>query len=165
MKKALITLTILLGAITVLHAQEISKHAIGIRLGDGDGFGTEISYQRALNDSNRIEIDLGYENGKNFDGFKATGLYQWVWDLQEGFNWYAGAGAGLGTINLDDDFEGRERFTDDSETFLFIAGQIGIEYHFDIPLLISLDLRPEVYFGDFRDGIDRDIALSIRYQF
>lgn len=165
MKKVFFTVMLVIGAVAMSEAQEVSKNAIGIRTGDGDGFGTEISYQRALSDNNRLEIDLGYESGDNFDGFKATGLYQWMWNIEGGFNWYAGAGGGLGTVSLDDDFPGRNNFSDDSETFIFAAGQVGIEYNFDIPLLLSLDVRPEFYFGDFRDGNDLDIALGIRYQF
>jgi hypothetical protein len=165
MKKVFVTLLFTVVTLAITNAQEVSKNAIGIRAGDGDGFGTEISYQRALSGNNRLEIDLGYENGDNFDGFKATGIYQWLWNIEGGFNWYAGAGAGVGTISLDDDFPGRGNFDDDSETFIFAAGQVGIEYNFDFPLLISLDVRPEFYFGDFRDGNDLDIALGIRYQF
>ncbi|WP_292889538.1 hypothetical protein [Nonlabens sp.] len=165
MKKIVVTLLVLLGGIASSNAQEISKNAIGIRTGGGSGFGTEISYQRDLGANNRLELDLGYESGKHFDGFKATGIYQWIWNLEGSFNWYAGAGGGLGSSNLDADFPGRERFNNDSETFFFAAGQVGIEYHFDIPLLLSLDIRPEFNFGDFRDGNDLDIALGIRYQF
>ncbi|GAK77331.1 MULTISPECIES: hypothetical protein [Nonlabens] len=165
MKKTLLILGIAFSTAFMTNAQTVSENAIGIRAGDGDGFGTEISYQRALSDNNRLEIDLGYEDGDNFDGFKATGLYQWIWNIEGGFNWYAGAGGGLGTVSLDDDFPGRGNFDDDSETFLFGAAQVGIEYNFDIPLLISLDVRPEFYFGDFRDGNDLDIALGLRYQF
>ena len=50
----LIIFTILFGAF--VSAQEISKNAIGLRLGDSDGLGTEISYQRAISDANRIEV-------------------------------------------------------------------------------------------------------------
>ncbi|NNK72791.1 MAG: hypothetical protein HKO94_06335, partial [Flavobacteriaceae bacterium] len=55
--------------------------------------------------------------------------------------------------------------SDDSDTALLAAGDIGIEYDFNIPLLISLDFRPEIGFGDFNDDLDFDIALGIRYQF
>ena len=53
----------------------------------------------------------------------------------------------------------------DDETALFAAGDIGIEYSFEIPLLISLDFRPEIGFGDINDDLDFDIALGLRYQF
>lgn len=162
MKKILLIAAIALGATTVATAQEVSKNALGIRVGDGDGLGTEISYQRALGDNNRLELDLGYENSKNFDAFKLTGIYQWIWNIDGGFNWYAGAGGGLFSASYDAPYN---RDGDDSETALLAAGQVGIEYSFDFPLLLSLDVRPEFYFGDFRDGNDIDIALGIRYQF
>ncbi|MAN60146.1 MAG: hypothetical protein CMC08_09960 [Flavobacteriaceae bacterium] len=144
------------------HAQTIAENAIGLRLGDSDGFGTEISYQRALGDNNRLEVDFGWRNSKNFDAFRLTGLYQWVWNLDGGFNWYVGAGGGLAQVDFDDNFD---RFDDDSETYLYAAGDIGIEYNFDFPLLLSLDFRPEIGFGDYNDDVDFDIALGIRYQF
>jgi hypothetical protein len=33
-----------------------------LRLGDSGGFGTEITYQRALGSNNRLELDLGWRN-------------------------------------------------------------------------------------------------------
>lgn len=164
MKNLFFTLAIVLAATTFASAQEISKNAIGLRIGGGDGFGTEISYQRALGGNNRLELDLGLETGDNYDGFKATGIYQWVWNIESGFNWYAGFGGGVGNLSVDNDFA-RDRNFKDSETFVFVSGQVGIEYNFDFPLLISLDTRPSFYFGDFRDGSGYDVALGLRYQF
>ncbi|MEQ6123725.1 hypothetical protein AAON49_05950 [Pseudotenacibaculum sp. MALMAid0570] len=158
MKKLVLVAIALIGLAASSNAQQISKNALGLRLGDSDGLGAEVSYQRALGENNRLEIDLGWRNGNNFDGFKATGLYQWVWNIDNGFNWFAGFGGGLGSYSFDDT-------TLDNETFLFAAGSIGVEYNFDIPLLISLDVRPEFGFGDFNDDLDFDIALGIRYQF
>ena len=42
---------------------------------------------------------------------------------------------------------------------------IGIEYNFDIPLQLSLDVRPELSFGDFRDDLGFDLGLGVRYRF
>jgi len=162
MKNLIITTVALLGFATFTFAQDISPNAIGLRLGDSDGFGAEISYQRALSENNRLEADLGLRSGSNYDGFKLAALYQWVWLLDGNFNWYAGVGGGLGSYSFDNDIPG---FNDDSETFLFVAGDIGIEYNFDIPLQLSLDARPELGFGDYRDDLDFDIALGIRYRF
>lgn len=160
MKKLFFVAVAIVGCISFANAQSISPNAIGLRLGDNDGFGAEVSYQRGLGDNNRLEFDLGWRSGKNYDGFKLAGLYQWVWVLDGNFNWYAGAGGGIGSYSFD-----APGFDDDSETFAFIAGDIGIEYNFDIPLLLSLDFRPEIGFGDFNDDLDFDIALGIRYQF
>jgi len=143
------------------YAQEISKNALGLRLGGGNGFGTEISYQRALSNNNRLEIDLGWKNNRDYDGFKLAGVYQWVWVLEGNFNWYVGAGGGLGNVSYD-----LPNNRNDSETFIFAAGQIGIEYNFDeIPLQLSIDTRPELGFGDWYNDFDLDLALGVRYQF
>ena len=158
MKKLFLLASALIGFTAMSNAQSISPNALGLRLGDSDGFGAEVSYQRGLGDNNRLEFDLGWRSGNNYDGFKLAGLYQWVWNIDGGFNWYAGAGGGVGSYSFDND-------AFDDETFIFVAGDIGIEYDFDIPLLISLDFRPELGFGDYRDDVDFDIALGIRYQF
>lgn len=147
-----------------LSAQSISEHALGLRLGDSDGFGAEISYQKAIGRTNRAEIDLGWRDSRVFDAFKLTGIYQWVQPLDGNFNWYYGAGGGLGSVSFEDPF-----VADDNDgVFIFAAGNIGIEYSFDFPLLLSLDFRPEiglVGYDGFDDGFDFDIALGIRYQF
>jgi len=158
MKKLFLTIVAIGGLIFTANSQEIAENAIGLRLGDSDGFGTEITWQRALGDVNRLEVDLGWRSGKSYNGFKLAGLYQWVWQLDGNFNWYAGFGGGVGSYSFDE-------ANIDDETFLFAAGNIGVEYDFDIPLLISLDFRPELGFGDFRDDLDFDIALGLKYQF
>ena len=163
MKKLFLLSVAVLGFTFASSAQDISENAIGLRLGDSDGFGAEISYQHALGENNRLELDLGWRDGSNYDGFKLAGLYQWVWDIDAGFNWYAGVGGGLGSFSFNN-----PGGKDISDTFIFAAGDIGIEYNFDIPLLLSLDFRPEIGFGDDlynNNDLDFDIALGIRYQF
>ncbi len=137
-------------------AQSIADHALGLRLGDNDGFGTEISYQHGLTENNRLELDLGWRSGNSYDAFRLTGLYQWVWNIEGGFNWYVGAGGGIGSVDIENG---------DSEFFALIAGDVGIEYDFDFPLLLSLDFRPEIGFNDYNDDLGFDIALGARYQF
>lgn len=143
-------------------AQNVSKNAIGLRLGDNDGFGGEVSYQRKIYSNNRVELDLGWRNSNDIDAIKLTGLYQWIWNIEKGFYWYAGVGGGLGSWNYD------QNGNSDNGTFVFVAGDIGIEYNFDIPLQLSLDFRPELYFNSdaYRDNnFGPDIALGIRYRF
>ncbi len=80
-----------------INSQNISDNAIGLRLGDSDGFGAEVSYQKSLGDINRLELDLGWRDSNSTSGFKLAGIYQWVWGLDGNFNWYAGVGGGLGS--------------------------------------------------------------------
>jgi opacity protein-like surface antigen len=146
------------------HSQTISEHALGLRFGGNNGYGAEVSYQGALGSNNRLELDFGWRNDKNFDAYKLTGLYQWVWNIEGGFNWYVGLGGGVGNVNYDNRFN-NDDFDDDDEFFLFGAGNIGIEYNFNIPLLIALDFRPEIGSGRYNNDLDFDIALALRYQF
>ena len=62
-------------------------------------------------------------------------------------------------------FSGKESLDGTDDFGFFVAGDIGIEYDFDIPLLISLDFRPEFGNNDFTDNTIFDIALGVRYQF
>lgn len=158
MKKFFLLSFCILGFSLHASAQDIADNALGLRLGGSDGVGTEITYQHALTGNNRLEADLGWSNRNNSDAFRLTGLYQWVWNLDEGFNWYAGAGAGIGSISGDD--------AHDEGFFLSAAGNIGIEYDFEFPLLVSLDLRPEIgIINGYGEDLGLDLALSLRYQF
>ena len=167
MKKIILSAIMLMGLAFTTQAQEISKNALGLRLGDNDGFGGEISYQRGLSKNNRLELDLGirnrgnYNNDGDLNAVKLAALYQWVWNIDGGFNWYAGVGGGLGSY----DYKYKDG-TRDNGTFAFAAGDIGLEYNFDIPLLISLDFRPEIGGnGYYNNNYGSDIALGVRYQF
>ena len=74
----------------------------------------------------------------------------------------------VGTWDFNDRVPNYYHGNDDSGTFLFVAGDIGIEYNFDFPLQLSLDFRPEVYFGDddYRENnFGPDLALGARFRF
>ena len=157
MKKLLLTIALVATGMFTANAQEIADHAIGLRFSENSGVGAEISYQMGLSDSNRLEIDLGLRGDNNYSAFKATGLYEWVLPLEGDFNWYFGAGGGIGSW--------RVKALDTSDAFIFGAGVVGVEYNFDIPLMISLDFRPEIGFSDLYDGFNADFGLSVRYQF
>ncbi len=159
MKKIILSAMMLMGLAFTAEAQNIPKNALGLRLGDNDGFGAEISYQRGLSKKNRLEVDLGWRDNNDIDAFKLAGLYQWVWKIDGGFNWYAGVGGGLGSWN--------DNYHNDNGSFVFAAGDIGIEYSFEqAPILLSLDFRPEIgNNGYYENNYNSDIALGIRFKF
>jgi opacity protein-like surface antigen len=163
MKKNLHLVLMLIVVITTSNAQNFSKNALGLRLGNNDGIGAEISYQRGLSATNRAEIDLGWQNSNNVSAVKLTGLYQWVWQIDNGLNWYAGAGAGLIS------WSNSNNIPKDSGVLFNAAGAIGLEYSFkDTPIQISLDLRPELYFatGGYRNSnFGNQLTLGVRYKF
>jgi hypothetical protein len=167
MKKVILSAIMLFGLAFGSQAQEISKHAIGVRInGDMDGVGAEATYQMGLAGKHRLELDLGFRNYDHYDTAQFTGLFQWVWNVQGRFNGYAGFGAGLGTYHVGDNFHDEDYKR--NGVFGVAAGNIGVEYVFDFPLQVSVDFRPEIYFGD-HDYRDRefapDLGISARYRF
>ena len=159
MKKIILTLALVVSMVSAIKVQADNK-AIGLRLGGGFGGGAEISYQQPLDKSNRLEVDLGL----NSWGFGLNGIYQWVWDLSDlgdGFNWYAGVGAGIGTYNFNygNDIHANRDFS------IRVLGQVGLEYKFEIPLTLSLDYRPGIYFVPSFNGSYDGICLGARYRF
>lgn len=160
-KRIFIITTLLLASIFTVQAQDISEHAIGLRLSESDGFWAEATYQAKLSSDTRIELDLGVQGRNQFNAVKITGMYQWVFNIDGGLNWYVGPGIGGGLVDFDTDLDNR-----DLETFGFVTGDVGIEYNFDFPFMISLDFRPEIYFDDYTDDdIIFNLGLSARYKF
>jgi opacity protein-like surface antigen len=160
MKRIIIILIAVVGIGLTTNAQ-VASNALGLRFGGGDGIGTAISYQHGLNDKNRLEFDLGLKSHNDYSAWALTGLYQWVWNIEGGFNWFAGAGSKIGSWSWDDDFTG----DDDDGVFMTIAGDIGVEYAWPFGLQVALDLRPELGLINASGNREFDLALSLRYQF
>jgi len=163
MRKLLFTLALVVSiAGSSLRAQADGK-TIGLRL----GYPTELSFQKGLSNTNRLELGLGFRSygyySTNYSQFSLSGIYQWVWDLSAlstGFNWYLGAGASLGYYSYS--------YLNNSYSALPISllGQIGLEYNFDIPIRLSLDYRPAFQLSGNGNGFIGDgIALGVRYRF
>jgi len=156
----ILTLALAVSMAGALSAQS-SRNAIGLRFGNGG----EISFQSALGNANRLELDLGlnsWDNNYGYSGFGLTGVYQWVWRLDElapGFKWYLGLGPQIGSWygNYNSDYQGFA---------LGVVGQIGLEFNLRIPLQLSLDYRPSWYvLPNSYGGAYGGIALGIRYKF
>ncbi len=155
MKKLLFLSLLIFGSYQSASAQKIATNALGLRFSNQNGLGTEMSFQRKLSTDNRIEVDLGWRSSDKNNVLKLSGIYQWIFDLDNNFQWFTGAGTGIGNSS----------FENESSTFAVASGNIGIEYIFDFPLQASLDYRPEIVFGSQKNGFRTDIALSLRYVF
>lgn len=152
MKKVLFLLIAVLGLTFAVNAQD---NNLGVRLGGGQGFNAELSWQHMLG-GNRMELDLGYANFNDASSLSVNAIYQFLFDLGHNFNWYVGPGAhvGIATVNNDVNVD------------LALAGQVGIEHNFAaIPLQLSLDIRPRFYLVPSTNFHWGDIALGIRYRF
>ena len=125
MKKIILTAALVLGFAADASAQ---PRALGVRA----GYGVELSYQHNVNGANFIEADLGLGS---FSYLNLAGTYNFMiaqpaWTNSGTWGFYAGPGVALGA--------GKGVFN------LGIAGQVGLEYTFDFPLQLSLDIRPQI---------------------
>ena len=155
MKKVLLILVAVMGFAFAANAQD---NAIGVRIGGGQGYGAEISYQKVLGGINRLEADLGYRSWSSASWMSLAALYQAHFDINavQNLGWYVGVGPRL------DLYTGGG----DASISLGVCGQAGIDYHFDaIPLQLSLDIRPCFYVIPSTTFQWGDIALGIRYMF
>lgn len=155
MKKLLLIAAMILTCTFAANAQAGNgyKNAIGAR----GALGAEVSYQRYVAPANRLEATLGI----NKYGFCAELTHQWMFEISSGapgvWQWYAGAGAGLGVWNSKDVEAG---------FCLGVLGQVGIEYSFaKVPLMLSLDYRPGFYVIPATAFDWTGFALGFRYCF
>ena len=125
MKKIIIVAALVLGLATAASAQ---PKALGLRF----GYGAELSYQHNIKDYDFIEADLGLGDFAylNFAGTYNFMIAKPAWTDEGQWGFYAGPGVALGA--------GPSIFN------IGIAGQVGLEYTFEFPLQLSVDIRPQI---------------------
>ena len=157
MKKVLLILVAVLGFAFAASAQ---SNAIGVRLGGGQGYGAELSYQKVLGGPNRLEADLGYYGYYGYASYGLSAIYQFHKDIASvpNLGWYAGVGARLNAS-----------FYYGTSSAIGVLGQAGVDYNLqsliNFPLQVSLDIRPCFYLYPATSFQWGDIALGIRYMF
>ena len=158
MKKLFLALV----AVFALSMTANAQNNLGIRVGGGQGYNTELSWQHGLG-GNQLELDLGWHSDDGYTAFSLAGVYQWTGELASwGFGtlgWYAGLGVHQGYWN--------HEHADNHDFALGIPVQGGLDLKFSaIPIQLSLDIRPRLHLlpGDL-DFYWGDIALGIRYCF
>lgn len=162
MKRIISILALAVFSSGILYAQDMGK-TIGLRVGYD---AQEISFQLPLTNSHRLEL-TGGANTLGFNqanllcrGIVMNGIYQWVKDLSgmsAGLKWYLG----LGVAVLDHGSPTHGLYG------AGVTGQIGVEYHFVSPWLLSLDYRPGYYWMPGSGNIYRFSlnapCLALRY--
>lgn len=149
---------VLLVAIVAFGFAANAQNAIGARFGgNGINNGAELTFQHAMGSANRLELDLGVNGfGTNDMEFNLAGVYHWVFNIVDNLNWYVGPG-----LNLD--------YCKNHGFGLGVCGQVGIEYKFSFPLMVSVDARPTyrllVPDGCGMGNFGWDACASIRYCF
>jgi hypothetical protein len=156
MKKTLLIIVALVGFACAAVAQ---PKALGIRIGNG----VDVSYENYAGGSNFMEFELGLD-GYHGSAFHVDGLYNLMiaqpsWTSSGSWGFYGGPGAGVAVWNDSD--------KDNTSVYAGIIGNLGLEYTFDFPLQLSIDVRPRIMFGDggvWSDGI-LSFGLGVRYAF
>jgi len=137
MKKTILTFLALTFAI-VASAQ---CRSVGLKLLTT---GVEASYQHAVGSRSFIQGDAGIDR-LDTPGFKFTGTYNYIFSspdfTRKGFwNIYGGGGATVGYVA--DRVTKYSGYWTDMGFMGGIAFQLGIEYIFEFPLQLALDIRP-----------------------
>ena len=147
MKRIFIGLLFFCGIVAAVNAQ---PRAIGANV----GYGIDFSYQNTVvSPNNMIDLSIGL-NG--FNTVLAVCTYDWIFNINGGWNWYVGPGIGVG-------FDFKNSFPNVS-----IGALLGIEYNFNIPFNMSLDYRPLVNVLGFNDSYWAHFygyTLGLRYRF
>ena len=114
--------------------------------------GFECAVSHSWDGVNRGEGTFGYSwNGDlKWSMLDVNLIYQWYWNINDGFNCYVGPLVGLGVF-WQKEFVDVGTFVSiieeqtKSGTYLGVGGQLGLEYDFDFidkPFIISADVRP-----------------------
>ena len=141
MKKIFALVAIMIGLSGFVKAQEI-----GIRFGDALGANYAIDAVFGMWEFSRIHADLAFGNGVSIEA-----LYDFLYKPLggEAFYWYAGAGV---SVNFNDPFT------------LGIAGEIGLEYHFNnVPIALGADWRPVFVLIENTDFKTGGYGFNVRY--
>ena len=172
MKKIVLALV----AVVMLGSTAFSQVSLGGRFYGGLNSGAEVSLLYDMSQTNRIEADLGVGYGVVTAHYHdallgdytadhvvylatASGSYQWMFNIIKGFGWFVGPAAqfGIGT-HPNNDLYAR----------LGIGAQGGVEYKFDFPLQVSLDVRPMIdlfHLADPHGLFHLGVAAGVRDRF
>lgn len=127
-----IFLAVFISLSTVLSAQSQPK-AFGLRLGND----CQLSYEHNIGpDTDFYEVDLGMQFYYGYAvGLNAAAAYNFMiaqpkWTEKGQWGFYAGPAAKLGYVWIGG--------------YLAVGAQIGLEYEFECPLQLSIDIRPVV---------------------
>lgn len=168
MRKLTAFLILAAAAMTVCTETFAQPRAMGARAG---ATGFDASYQHSMNRKQFIECDFGVDFGYNAcgrPGVKATAIYNFIWarpawTAKGVWSLYAGPGLTVGFVDdmVPYELEGNMKGYNDNGFAVAVAAQVGLEYMFDFPLALAVDIRP--YFGvHINDGNLNDPLTGTR---
>lgn len=167
---AILAVSVLAFAADAKGISKASPRSMGFRIGAA---GFDASYQHVVKKNQFVQGDFGVDFGYNANGragVRAAATYNFIWArpawTSKGY-WaiYAGPGLTLGYVNdmfnirLGDVMRFTPKSIGDNGFMLALAAQVGLEYTFEFPLSLALEVRPA--FGiHINDGVEFD---GVRY--
>ena len=140
-------------AITTESIGQGYSNAIGLRGGIGSG----LTFKHSLGSDTNFE-GIVYARGNVANVTGLFEIYQAVPNLGNGFFFYYGAGAHIGSYTYKIDQRNQ------TNTTIGVDGILGLEYVFSsVPFNASLDWKPEWNFYGYNGFYWDGIALSVRY--
>ena len=167
MKKILLAVLaalMVMGAADAKIKSTASPRAMGLRIG---ATGFDASYQHIIKKNQFFQGDLGVDFGYSANGHagvRATATYNFIWArpawTSKGY-WaiYAGPGLSLGYVNdmfsirVGDEVKYTPKKAGVNGFMLALAAQVGLEYTFDFPMSMALEVRP-VFGMHINDGVE-----------
>ncbi|UXP31846.1 outer membrane insertion C- signal [Reichenbachiella agarivorans] len=159
MKKSIVAIAFIIATAIGAQAQEI-----GGRVGDLGGNNVAFDAVFSMGELSRIHADVsfGVDRYNGYDNNFGVGV-DVLWDFfykpfsiggEDGFHWYAGVGpslfaggrGGFHHYNRNDYYNNNNYNDYYDNIFLFgVSGEFGMEYHFDFPLAVGVDVRPTLW--------------------
>lgn len=147
MKKLLIAAASVLISTMAIAKSSSNGTELGARFsGETLGLGVGLDMAFAASKGNRIHADLGVAGG----GIYGNCLYDWIFPIPElpALVFYPGVGGGAW---IGDGFN------------LSLVGEAGLEYRFDFPMTLGIDVRPRFDLID-NHGFHGGASLVVRYR-
>ena len=129
MRRFLLTLIATFASVFIASAQ---PKALGLRT----GMDCQLSYEHGMPSNDFMEVDLGAEFIYGYAvGLNAAAGYNFMvaqpkWTQQGEWGFYVGPAVKAGYLWVGG--------------YLAVGAQVGLEYNFDFPLQVSMDIRPTV---------------------
>lgn len=141
-----------------------SPRSMGFRIG---ATGFDASYQHIVKKNQFVQGDFGVDFGYNANGragVRAVATYNFIWArpawTSKGY-WaiYAGPGLAMGYVNdmfhirVGDEVRYTPKKVGDNGFMFALAAQVGLEYTFEFPMSMALEVRP-VFGIHVNDGVE-----------
>lgn len=153
MRRFFAAIIILFAAVSVAAAQSNAPRSMGFRLG---ATGFDATYQHSFQKGQFLQGEVGVDFGYNVNGrpgMRATAVYNFIWARPAWTNrgyWalYAGPGLSLGYVNdmvmyrVGENVVHTHKSQGSNGFMIGLAAQVGVEYTFDFPLILALEVRP-----------------------